>query len=155
MIFLVLRAPVDPEAARVAGWEALTKAGSLRALALTINVLGTLVVLIGTFGSAYAQWVGGHGSRALGVLLIGVGTLIVAAGASLTRYGHHLLYGPMVLGLLVIFAGYRRATAPVSWSATSAAEHSLEAVSGAGAGDDTIPRNDSASEARRAHPRSA
>jgi uncharacterized membrane protein YfcA len=92
----------------------LTKAGSLRALALTINVLGTLVVLIGTFGSAYAQWVGGNGSRALGVLLIGVGTLIVAAGASLTRYGHHMLYGPMVLGLLVIFAGYRRATAPGS-----------------------------------------
>jgi len=155
MIFLVLRAPVDPETARVAGWEALTKAGSLRALALTINVLGTLVVLIGTFGSAYAQWVGGNGSRALGVLLIGVGTLIVAAGASLTRYGHHMLYGPMVLGLLVIFAGYRRATAPGSRSATGASEHSLEALSGAGAGDDTIPRIDSTSEARRAHPRSA
>jgi hypothetical protein len=108
MVFLVLRSQVDPGAAQVAGWSALSKDGSLRALALTINVLGTLVVLIGTFGSSYAQWVNGNGSRAAGVLLIGVGTLVVATGGSLTRFGHHLLYGPMVLGLLVIFAGYRR-----------------------------------------------
>lgn len=112
MVFLVLRSTVDPEAVRVAGWSALGKDGSLRALALTINVLGTLVVIIGTFGSAYAQWVSGVGSRALGVLLIGVGTLTVAAGGSLTRFGHHLLYGPMVLGLLMIYAGYRRVTSP-------------------------------------------
>ena len=46
------------------------------------------------------------------MLLIGLGTLTVAAGGSLTRFGHHLLYGPMVLGLLIIFAGYRRVTAP-------------------------------------------
>lgn len=114
MVFLVLRSPVDPETVRVAGWSALGRDGNLRALALTINVVGTLVVLIGTFGSAYAQWVSGGGSRAWGVLLVGVGTLIVAAGGSLTRFGHHLLYGPMVLGLIVIFVGYRRATGPSS-----------------------------------------
>jgi hypothetical protein len=112
MIFLVERSPVDPEVVRVAGWSALTKDASLRALALTINVVGTLVVLIGTFGSAYAQWSNGQGARAIGVFLIGVGTLIVATGGSLTPYGHHFLYGPMVLGLLVIYAGYRRVTAP-------------------------------------------
>ena len=54
----------------------------------------------------------GNGGRALGVFLIGLGTLTVAAGGSLTRFGHHLLYGPMVLGLLLIFAGYRRVTSP-------------------------------------------
>ena len=112
MVFLVLRSPVDPEAVRVAGWSALGRDGSLRALALTINVLGTLIVLIGTFGSAYTRWADGNGARALGVLLIGLGTLTVAAGGSLTRFGHHLLYGPMVLGLLLIFAGYRRVTSP-------------------------------------------
>jgi hypothetical protein len=112
MVFLVLRSSVDPEAVRVAGWSALSRDGSLRALALTINVLGTMVVLIGTFGSAYSQWASGNGARASGVLLIGLGTLTVATGGSLTRYGHHLLYGPMVLGLLLIFAGYRRVTAP-------------------------------------------
>lgn len=112
MVFLVLRAPVDPDMLREAGWSALSRDGSLRALALTINVLGTLVVLLGTFGSAYAQWVAGQGRRAGGVFLIGLGTLTVAAGGSLTRFGHEYLYGPMVLGLLLIFAGYRRVTAP-------------------------------------------
>jgi hypothetical protein len=50
MVFLVLRSPVDPDAVQVAGWSALGRDGNLRALALTINVLGTLVVLLGTFG---------------------------------------------------------------------------------------------------------
>jgi hypothetical protein len=111
-VFLVLRAGVDPEIVKVAGWSALSRDAPVRALTLTINVLGTVVVLIGTFGSAYAQWSRGAGSRAFGVFLIGAGTLIVASGASLTRYGHHFLYGPMVLGLLVIYAGYLRVTAP-------------------------------------------
>lgn len=112
MAFLVLRAPVDPEAIRLAGWSALTRDGNLRALALTINVLGTLVVVIGTFASAYAQAAAGFGRRAGGIFLIGVGTLTVAAGGSLTRYGHELLYGPMAVGMLLIFLGYRRSTAP-------------------------------------------
>jgi len=84
MIFLVARAGVDPATLQVTGWSALTRDASLRALALTINVLGTLVVVGGTFGSAYALWVDGRGVRAGGVLLIGLGTLTVAAGGSLT-----------------------------------------------------------------------
>jgi len=111
-VFLVLRAGVDPEVVKVAGWSALSRDAPVRALTLTINVLGTMVVVIGTFGSAYAQWSRGQSGRALGVFLIGAGTMIVASGGSLTRYGHHFLYGPMVLGMLVIFAGYLRVTAP-------------------------------------------
>lgn len=111
MVFLVSRAPIDPAAIQVAGWSALTKDASLRALALTINVLGSIVVIGGTFGSAYAMWVDGRGARAGGVALIGLGTLVVAAGGSLVRFGHHFLYGPMVLGMLLIFLGYRRANA--------------------------------------------
>ncbi len=42
MVFFVLRTPVDPELARVLGWEALPKEAPVRALALTINVLGGL-----------------------------------------------------------------------------------------------------------------
>ena len=126
MVFLVLRSPVDPEAVRVAGWSALGRDGSLRALALTINVLGTLIVLLGTFGSAYAQWASGGGSRAFGVLLIGLGTLTVAAGGSLTRFGHHLLYGPMVLGLLLIFAGYRRVTSPGGHASVTSANRTSD-----------------------------
>jgi hypothetical protein len=144
MVFLVLRSNVDPEMIRVAGWSALGKDGSLRALALTINVLGTIVVLIGTFGSAYSQWASaapGAGRRAFGVFLIGLGTLIVATGGSLTRYGHHLLYGPMVLGLFVIYVGYRRVTGrigrppvPVAHEAAAPGVDSRDATIGA-AGD--------------------
>ena len=111
MVFLVARAPIDADMIQVAGWSALTKDAALRALALTINVLGSIVVIGGTFGSAYALWVEGRGARAGGVALIGVGTLTVAAGGSLIRYGHHFLYGPMVIGMLLIFIGYHRANA--------------------------------------------
>jgi hypothetical protein len=142
MVFLVLRSNVDPELAQVAGWSALSKDGSLRALALTINVLGTLVVIIGTFGSAYAQWVAGHGSRAGGVLLIGVGTLIVATGGSLTRFGHHLLYGPMVLGLLVIFAGYRRVVGGGGRATGPVQQRPRGTEPGADRADATIGAND-------------
>lgn len=142
MVFLVLRSHVDPEAAQVAGWSALSKDGSLRALALTINVLGTLVVILGTFGSAYAQWVSGNGGRAFGVLLIGVGTLIVATGGSLTRFGHHLLYGPMVLGLLVIFAGYRRVVGPSGGPGGRPGEATPERAPTGDSGDGTIRAHD-------------
>ncbi|HET6196023.1 MAG TPA: hypothetical protein VFE12_09720 [Acetobacteraceae bacterium] len=111
MVFLVSRAPIDPAVIQVAGWSALEKDAALRALALTINVLGSIVVIGGTFGSAYALWVDGRGFRASGVALIGLGTLVVAMGGSLVQYGHHWLYGPMVVGLLLIFIGYRRANA--------------------------------------------
>jgi hypothetical protein len=114
MVLLVARSPVDPQAIRAAGWAALTRDGNLRALALTINVLGTIVVVGGTLASAYALWVNGRGARAAGVALIGLGTLTVATGGSLTQYGHHFLYAPMVLGMLLIFLGYHRANAAAS-----------------------------------------
>jgi hypothetical protein len=154
MVFLVLRSPVDPEAAQVAGWSALAKDGSLRALALTINVLGTLVVLLGTFGSAYAQWVGGNGSRAFGVLLIGIGTLTVATGGGLTRYGHHWLYGPMVLGMLIIYAGYRRVTAPVAHLIVNATDRDLPSESGAETASGTIRVTEPGREAWQSQSRS-
>jgi hypothetical protein len=138
MVLLVVRSPVDPEAVQVAGWSALGRDGSLRALALTVNVLGTLVVMLGTFGSAYNQWVSGNGARAFGVLLIGLGTLTVAAGGSLTRFGHHLLYGPMVLGLLVIFAGYRRVTSPGGDTSVTSVRPASDPQSENGPTDGTI-----------------
>jgi hypothetical protein len=151
MTFLVLRAPVDPEVVRVAGWSALTRDGSLRALALTINVLGTLTVLIGTFGSAYSQWVGGSSQRALGVLLIGLGTLTVAAGGSLTRFGHHLLYGPMVLGLLLIFVGYRQVTGPRSRPGPTPTNRPLPSEHENVATDATIRGDEAGREAWQSH----
>lgn len=151
MVFLVGRAPIDPVLIQDTGWAALTRDGNLRALALTINVLGTLIVVIGTFGSAYAQWVNGVGSRAGGILLIGVGTLVVATGGSLTRYGHHWLYGPMVLGMLLIYAGYRRATASAASPAITASARIEAGTPEAPPADDTIPSEDAGREAWRQH----
>ena len=155
MVFLVLRSPVDPEIARVAGWSALGRDGNLRALALTINVLGTLIVVLGTFGSAYAQWAGGGGSRAFGVLLIGVGTLTVAAGGGLTRFGHHLLYGPMVLGLLIIFAGYRRVTSPRAVPSITSAHRLADVQPGDGPTDATIRGAEAGRGSWQSHSRSS
>lgn len=151
MVFLVLRSSVDPAAVEVAGWSALSKDASLRALALTINILGTIVVLVGTFGSAYGQWAGGNGSRAGGVLLIGIGTLVVATGGSLTRFGHHLLYGPMVLGLLVIFAGYRRVVGGGGRPASSSPDDSSPSESAAIPADATIPASEAEGAAWQSH----
>jgi hypothetical protein len=155
MVFLVLRSPVDPEAVRVAGWSALGRDGSLRALALTINVLGTLVVILGTFGSAYAQWVSGNGGRALGVLLIGLGTLTVAAGGSLTRFGHHLLYGPMVLGLLLIFAGYRRVTSPGGHASVTTVDRTPDFEPENGTTDATIRVEEAGKQRWQSHSKSS
>jgi len=151
MIVLVMRSSVDPAAVETAGWSALSKDASLRALALTMNVLGTVVVLVGTFGSAYNQWGSGNNSRAGGVLLIGIGTLVVATGGSLARFGHHLLYGPMALGMLVIFAGYRRVVGtggqPVSQRLDPAPEPEPDAAPGSG----TIGTSEAEGAAWRSH----
>ena len=112
-LLLVWRAPVDPEVLAVAGWSALQRRGELIALAITINTLGTAVVVGGALGSAWLLWRGrGPGGRAAGVALIGLGTLVVALGGTLTRLGRHeYLYAAMVPGLLLIFGGYLLANA--------------------------------------------
>lgn len=110
-VFLVWRAPVDPEALARSGWAALEKRGELIALAITINTLGTLIVVGGAVISAWLLWRGrGLAERAAGIALIGIGTLVVALGGTLTRLGsHEYLYAAMVPGLLLIFGGYRLA----------------------------------------------
>ena len=112
-LLLVWRAPVDPEVLAVAGWSALQRRGELIALAITINTLGTAVVVGGALGSAWLLWRGrGPVGRAAGVALIGLGTLVVALGGTLTRLGRHeYLYVAMVPGLLLIFGGYLLANA--------------------------------------------
>jgi hypothetical protein len=107
MAFLLLRLQPDPELIRELGWRALSKEGAVRALAMAVNYLGTVIVVVGSFGSAYTLWSRGLAGRAGGVLLIGLGTIIVAVGASLTPRGEEYLYGGMAAGLLVVFVGYR------------------------------------------------
>ena len=112
-VLLVWRAPVDPAALAVAGWSALERRGELIALSITINTLGTIVVVGGALISAWLLWRGrGPAERAAGVALIGIGTLVVALGGTLTRLGRHeYLYAAMAPGLLLIFGGYLLANA--------------------------------------------
>ncbi len=107
-ILLVWRAPVDSRLLDGEGWRALEKNGELTALAITVNSLGTIIVVGGALISAWLLW-RGHGppGRAAGVALIGLGTLVVAMGGTLTRLGRHeYLYAAMAPGLLLIFCGY-------------------------------------------------
>jgi hypothetical protein len=59
----------------------------------------------------------------IGCVLIAVGTLLVAAGGTLTRFGHQeYLYLGMSLGVGVIFAGYLQARRPASPMVTAPAD---------------------------------
>src|SRR5690606_25482190 len=69
--------------------------------------VGTLIIVAGT---AYSVWKfrkrGTNRNRMWGCSLILVGTLAVAAGGSLTRFGHYeYLYIAMAVGIGLIFAG--------------------------------------------------
>jgi hypothetical protein len=131
-LLLVWRAPVDHALLASEGWRALEKNGELTTLAITVNSLGTAIVVGGALLSAWLLWSGrGPGGHAAGVALIGFGTLVVAMGGTLTRLGRHeYLYAAMAPGLALIFGGYLLANArrpsladsgPVGVAATGAA----------------------------------
>jgi hypothetical protein len=103
----VWNAPINAAALQTQGWAAIERGPMLVALAAAINAGGT-AVLAG--GAVYSAWrlksVGGSRQRAIGCVLIAAGTLVVAAGGTLTRFGHReFLYIPMALGIAIIFAG--------------------------------------------------
>jgi hypothetical protein len=107
-----------------AGWQALERGPFLVALAATLNAGGTIVL---TGGALYSAWklraAGGSSQRAAGCLLIAIGTVVVASGGTLTRFGRpEYLYLPMTLGIAIIFFGvvvtWRPQPAPVTtWRA--------------------------------------
>lgn len=103
----VWSAPIDSARLPAAGWQALQRGPFLIALAATINAGGTIVL---TAGALYSAWklraAGGSGRRAAGCVLIAVGTVAVALGGTLSRFGKpEYLYLTMTLGIAIIFAG--------------------------------------------------
>jgi len=105
----VFSTPVEPSRLGEA-WYALQTAGTpTRLLAIVANSFGATVVV---GGALYSVSVGLRRGmprdRALGVLLIAIGTLVVASGSSLIRlFGDTtFLFVAMAPGVAIIMAGY-------------------------------------------------
>lgn len=105
--FLVATTPVDTALLPVAGWSALQKGPALVALTVSLNVVGTLAVVGGALFSAWRAWRHGWSRRLVSVLLVALGTLVVASGGTLTRLGqHNYLYLAMAPGICLLLVGY-------------------------------------------------
>jgi len=118
---IVWDAPVETSRLGTDGWEAIERGPALVALAASINSLGTLVLVGGALYSAWRFWRRGmFRHRMIGCVLIAAGTLVVATGGTLTRFGQReYLYIAMTLGVAIIYAGYLEARRPDAAAAPS------------------------------------
>jgi hypothetical protein len=124
---VVLDAPVAADRLASEGWRAIERGPTLVALAVGINAGGTAVLVGGALWSAWRFLrLGIYRHRAIGCVLIALGTLLVAAGGSATRLGRpEFLYLAMAAGIAVILAGYletRRPETPKTSAPVAAAE---------------------------------
>ncbi|HYM51009.1 MAG TPA: hypothetical protein VET65_10635 [Candidatus Limnocylindrales bacterium] len=78
------------------------------AMAVIINIVGTLTLIGGALWSAYALWRRGLPSNRLWAnVLIAAGAFVVAGASSLTRLGfYELFYVGQAVGVLVMFGGF-------------------------------------------------
>ncbi len=78
------------------------------ALAASINIAGTVVLVGGALWSAYGLWRRGHAwERLVANVLIALGALIVASASSLTRFGSYdFFYLGQAAGVAVMFLGF-------------------------------------------------
>jgi hypothetical protein len=106
-ITLVLAAPVDGGRLATDGWEAIDRSGALRVAAITINSVGTLIIVGGLLWSIWRfQRTGSQRNRLVGCIFIVTGTIAVALGGTLTRFGQYeYLYIAMSIGVALIFTG--------------------------------------------------
>ena len=106
-VSLVVNAPIDRTRLAEDGWDAIDRGTEMVVITVLINSLGTAIIVGGT---AWSVWRfrrrGSHRHRMIGCALICTGTLAVAAGGSLTRFGHYeYLYIAMAIGVGMIFGG--------------------------------------------------
>lgn len=133
-VTLVVGAPIDNARLAEEGWEAIDRSGALKAMALTINIVGTLIIVGGLLWSIWRfSRTGAFRNRMIGCSLIVAGTIAVAMGGTLTRLGHYeYLYIAMSIGIALIFAGVlwtRRPDRLAVPAATPAAEPAVPAPS--------------------------
>jgi uncharacterized membrane protein len=107
-IFAVSTATLQTDKLLDTGWQAIHTNPLLLTLTITINSIGTLVVLFCALYSAWKMWRSNSSKQKMwGLIWIAVGTMVVASGGTLTRLGHHeYLYLAMAPGVLLIFYGY-------------------------------------------------
>jgi hypothetical protein len=120
---LVINAPIDEALLAEEGWEAIERGPALVAMTVAINTLGTLVL---AGGALYSAWrfrkLGIQRNRMIGCVLIAAGTLVVASGGTLTRFGQReYLYIAMSVGVAIIFAGVLQTRRPDAALAREAA----------------------------------
>lgn len=113
-ISLVVGAPVDQARLATDGWNAIERGPELRMLGVLLNILGTLIIVLGSGWTVMRFWrTKSHRNRMVGCLLILIGTLMVASGGSLQRLGNDAyLYVAMAAGIATIFAGVLFARTP-------------------------------------------
>lgn len=106
-ISLVLGAPIDQARLASDGWEAIQRDGTLRLMAISINSIGTTIIVAGLIWSVWRfARTGTHRPRMVGCMLIVAGTIAVATGGTLTRLGNYeYLYIAMSLGIALMFGG--------------------------------------------------
>ena len=106
-VSLVINAPIDRLRLAEDGWDAIERGTEMVVITVLINSAGTAIIVGGTAWSVWRYWRRGtHCHRMIGCALICSGTLVVAAGGSLTRLGHYeYLYIAMAMGVGMIFGG--------------------------------------------------
>jgi heme/copper-type cytochrome/quinol oxidase subunit 1 len=115
-IGLISQAPVQLNAVAETGWHALEKPALLTIMTIGLNISGTFVLVGGALYSAWFFWRKGiMKERMIGLILLAIGALTVAAGGSLTRLGHdQYLYVAMSIGVGLMFWGYLKTIRPAT-----------------------------------------
>ncbi len=118
-MIVLFTVPIDQNTLRQeAGWKAVTTMSTTpRLLAIISNSLGTLLVVGGAIWSGVVFWRKRiMKGRMVGVFLLAGGTLFVALGGTITGAtglrNHDYLYVTMVIGILIMFAGYLQTIRP-------------------------------------------
>jgi hypothetical protein len=115
--YRVFTATLDPSAVTGGALSgAAIASGGVRVLTPFFNVYGTVTLVGGALYSAYIFWrkrVLLH--RVIGNVLIAAGAMLPAIGGGLSRFGMGgALYVSELLGAVLLFAGFIRATTPMA-----------------------------------------
>jgi hypothetical protein len=140
---LVLNAPIDGALLAEDGWDAIDRGPALVGMTVAINSIGTLI-LVG--GALYSAWrfhtLGTFRHRMIGCVLIALGTLAVASGGTLTRFGRHeYLYIAMSIGVSIIFLGVLQTRRPDQATTAATAGYTGAAAAPTVPGETATPAN--------------